>query len=138
MRNCVYLSVFLVLTIILVLVFSIFLTPAFAQPPTEYQTISPLPGIEKVKGDEPGVYFANIFIIFIAVISILSVIKLMICGFQYMTSEAVGSKENAKKCIWAILFGIFLILLSFLILQIINPELTKLQFDVLKTNIAPK
>ena len=137
MRNCLQTTICIFLIIILTLVFVVYTTPAFAQPPEEYQTISPLPGTEIVRGDEPGVYFNNIFKIFVAVISILAVIKLMLCGFQYMTSEAISSKENAKKCIWAVIFGLFLILLSFLILQTINPELTKLHFDALKQGITP-
>ena len=133
-----HVTTFLALMIILILVFTVFLTADFAQLPTEYQTLSPLPGTKIVKTDAPEVYFKNIFNIFVAVVAILSVIKLMICGFQYMMSEAVSSKENAKKCIWAVLFGIFLILLSYLILFTINPKLTELPFDTIRTGITPK
>ena len=137
MRKHLHVTTFFALMIILILVFAVFLTPAFAQPPTEYQTLSPLPGTKIVKSDAPEVYFTNIFNIFVAVVAILSVIKLMICGFQYMMSEAVSSKENAKKCIWAVVGGIFLILLSFLILQTINPDLVRIHFDTLKLKIEP-
>jgi len=97
-----------------------------------YTQISPLPGIgESVPlADEGGAvrYFNNIFRIFISVIAVLGVIKLMICGFQYMTSEAISSKEAAKKCLAGVFGGLLLVLLSVLVLQTINPALTSLDF----------
>jgi len=100
-----------------------------------YESLSPFPGTENVDTGNPGSYFATLFTIFISVISLLAVIKLMLCGFQYMTSEAISSKENAKKCIWAVVGGIFLILLSYLILVTINEDLTKLNFDKIKERV---
>jgi len=97
-----------------------------------YTLISPLPGIgESVSTSEAGGavdYLNNIFVIFISIIAVLGVIKLMICGFQYMTSEAISSKEEAKKCMAGVFAGLFLVLLSVLILQTINPNLTQLSF----------
>jgi len=106
--------------------------PVNAQP---YESISALPGTGSVNLDDPTTYFINLFKIFVFVASVLAVIKLMLCGFQYMTSEAISSKENAKQCIWAVIFGLFLILLSYLILQVINPELNQLQFENIRSLI---
>ena len=94
---------------------------------TDYVPISPISD-EAIDLDRPEGYFARVFTIFISIISILAVIRLMLCGFQYMTSEAISSKEDAKKCIWAIVGGLFLILLSWLILQTINKDITTYQF----------
>jgi len=94
-----------------------------------YEPISPLPGVEySTSTDGLANYFNRIFIIFISVLAVLGVIKLMICGFQYMTSEAISSKEEAKKCISGVIGGLLLVLLSVLILNTINPELTRLTF----------
>jgi len=62
-----------------------------------YVPLSPLPGTETVDTSDPSSFFSTLFILFVSVAAILAVIKLMLCGFQYMTSEAISSKENAKK-----------------------------------------
>lgn len=101
-------------------------TPA---PTREYQTLSPLSDAQKkVDLKDPKTYFTNMFSVLVSIISILAVIRLMLCGFQYMTSEAISSKEEAKKCIWTIIGGIFLLLLSYLILTTINKDLITLNF----------
>jgi len=108
-----------------------------------YTLISPLPGIgDSVSTSEPGGavnYLNNIFTLFISIIAVLGVIKLMICGFQYMTSEAISSKEAAKKCMTGVFGGLFLVLISVLVLQTINPNLTQLNFfDRLEQSVEGK
>lgn len=126
-------SVFVLLTIITLGVFMP-MHFVFADKHT-YIPISPLPGSEEIEKDDPGKFFQNIFKWFIIIAAMLSVIKLIICGFQYMLSESISSKGAAKSCIWAVLAGLALILLSVLILQTINPELTKLPFDGLRQRL---
>ena len=105
-----------------------------------YQPISPLPGLEVVDTGNPSgliQYFNRIFVIFISIVAVLGVIKLMICGFQYMTREAVSSKEEAKKCMTGVFGGLFLVLISVLVLQTINPSLIQLTFfDTLQQRIG--
>ena len=121
-----------ILIMVLGILFSISYSDVLAQ---DYVSLSPLPGTETVDTSDPSTYFQTIFILFVSIISILAVIRLMLCGFQYMTSEAISSKENAKNCIWTVIFGIFIILLSVLVLQTINPQLIEINFDTLKTEI---
>ena len=105
-----------------------------------YTPISPLPGLESIDTGNPSgliQYFNRIFVIFISIVAVLGVIKLMICGFQYMTSEAISSKEEAKKCMTGVFGGLFLVLISVLVLQTINPSLIKLTFfDTLQQRIG--
>ena len=105
-----------------------------------YQPISPLPGLEVVDTGNPSgliQYFNRIFVIFISIVAVLGVIKLMLCGFQYMTSEAISSKEEAKKCMTGVFGGLFLVLISVLVLQTINPSLIQLTFfDTLQQRIG--
>ena len=118
--------VFLLFTVLLLL----FVDVAFVQAQS-YTLISPLPGVgESVSSESGGSvgYLNNIFVIFVSIIAVLGVIKLMICGFQYMTREAISSKEEAKKCMAGVFMGLFLVLISVLVLQTINPNLTKLSF----------
>lgn len=66
-------------------------------------------------------YFNAAFKIAITVAVSLAVIMIMIDGFKYMTSEAVGNKKDALAGIRSALFGLVLLLASYLILFIINP-----------------
>lgn len=81
-------------------------------------------------------YFSSLFNIFITVTAILAVIRLMLCGIQYMTSESIPAKSNARTCISYVIGGLFLMLLSVLILQQINTDLTAGSFDTITTTIT--
>lgn len=110
----------------------LFVDTVFAQ---SYTPISPLPGVGSSvnTGSPSGLvqYFNSIFVVFISIVAVLAVIKLMICGFQYMTSEAISSKEAAKKCLAGVFGGLLIVLLSVLVLNTINPKL--LSFDFFNT-----
>jgi hypothetical protein len=48
---------------------------------------------------------------------------ILLGGVQYMTSEAMGSKEAGKEKIKNALWGLRLAIISWLILSTINPDL---------------
>ena len=98
-----------------------------------YTPLSPLPGSTVVDTTDPGSYLWTLFGIAVGVAAMLAVIMIIIGGFQYMTSEAIGSKESAKKRMWAAVLGLALILGSWLILNTINPNLLNLPFEGLKS-----
>ena len=75
-----------------VLCIVLFMPAVVAGSEHEYVSLSPLPGIEEVNPSEPGAYFSTLFTLFIAVISIRAGIKLILCGFQSMTGEAISSQ----------------------------------------------
>ena len=128
---------------ILIVVALFFLLPsgiALAEVSDTYVPLSTIPdtssgGPFTVSLEDPGGYFANLLTLFISIASMLGVIKLMLCGFRYMTSEAISTKEEAKVCIWWVLGGLFLILLSVLILQTINEDLIQIPFESIKEGI---
>jgi len=126
------------LVIFTILLFS-FAAPALAlftsDAPQFYIPISFFPGLGIINLDEPAEYFSGLFTILVSVVAIFAVIKLMLCGFEYMMSESITTKSSALQCIWYVMGGLFLILLSVLILQTINPALLKLPFDPLKQRI---
>jgi len=130
----------IVLIILVFGAFIVFIVPnnvsAQVQDPT-YTPLSPLSESQtKINLKDPSGYFTNMFSVFVSILAIIAVIKLMFCGFQYMTSEAISSKSEAKKCIWTIIGGLFLILLSFLILTTINKDLVTLSFfDTVTTEV---
>ncbi len=70
-----------------------------------------------------GKYFNALIRIFIGFCAVLAMIFIVIGGMQYMTSELVSGKEEAKKRIWGAVGGLILALASYAILNTINPQL---------------
>jgi len=77
----------------------------------------------------PG-YINTIFMTMIAVGAVLAVIRIIMGGFQYMTSEAVTQTKDSRAIITSAVGGLVLLLASWLILTVINPNLV--QLDALK------
>ncbi len=103
----------------------------------EYLPLTGIPGVTQAVGagkrDVPalGTFFANMFYLWVGIAGILAVIMLMWGGIQYMTSEAIGGKEAAKSRIWSAIIGLILVLMSWLIIFTINPQ-------ILNLNLAPQ
>lgn len=101
---------------------------AGAQVP-EFTPLAGIPGVNPGSGTLSD-YLNALFILLISVSAIIAVVKITIAGITYMTSEAsIGSKGTAKADIQASLVGLLIILASYIILRLINPEL--LDFDIL-------
>jgi len=123
-------------TTIAVLAFSVLMIPAalaFADTATgqkfQFQPIVsvPLPTGGSVDANTSlSCYINAVFKLAISISVVLAVIMIVIDGFKYMTSEAVGNKKDALAGIRAALFGLVLLLGSWLILNIINPQITQL------------
>ena len=58
----------------------------------------------------------------------LAVIMIVVGGFQDMTTDAVSGKSKAKSTITSALSGLFLILLSAVLLSLINPDILSFSF----------
>lgn len=89
----------------------------------------PLIGIPGV--DTPGEYsienYINIlYVLAISVAAFLAVVKLILAGLQYILSDVVTKKEDAKTNIRTALIGLLIVLSAVLILNTINPQLTNL------------
>lgn len=61
--------------------------------------------------------------------AILAVLRIAYAGYQYMTTDAWGSKQHAKEILGDVALGLLLLLSIYLILRQINPNL--LNLDVL-------
>lgn len=70
----------------------------------------------------------------IALAAILAVLKIIVAGVKYMLSDVVTSKEDAKKDIKNSLLGLLIIMATYLILNVINPNLLNLNIF---SNIRP-
>ena len=62
----------------------------------------------------------------VAAAAVLAVLMIAWGGIEYMTTEAFQGKSDAKDKIWNAIFGLLLVLASYLILWTINPDIIKL------------
>ena len=62
--------------------------------------------------------------------AVLAVLVLVYGGFLYMTGEAIGTKALGKETMQNAIYGLLLILASFVILNTINPDLVNLNLNV--------
>lgn len=75
-------------------------------------------------------FINNLFRTAIAVGAILAVLRISYAGYRYMTSDAFGTKSDARKVITDVVIGLLLLLSIWLILRQINPQI--LDLDALK------
>jgi hypothetical protein len=104
----------------------------FLQAQTGFVAVEPIGFIDTASTDT---YLNSLFVIFITVAVILSVIRLMICGIKYMTSESVSSKGAAKTCLQYVLGGLFLAITSYIILETVNEDLVNASFTSITDGI---
>ncbi len=126
-RNIQYVGLFIALA------FLLFVSSASAQ--TEYK---PLVGLPKLPTSGVGVdipkYINAVYLLTIGVGALIGVLRIAFAGVKYSLSDIITDKESAKKDIGGVLLGLAILLIPFIVLSTINPNLTNL--DVLK--MAPK
>ncbi len=124
-------KIFLILFVIIA-VFSIATPFVFAQDIEPYTPLSPLPGTSADNGTTVtnfGDYISGVFKLVIGLAVVFAVFMVILAGVQYMTSTAVGSKGAARTRINNALFGLGLALLSWMLLNTINPNLVNFSLD---------
>jgi hypothetical protein len=92
----------------------------------EFVELAPIPGLNADTDTSLGTYINGLFMFAITVGAFLAVLRIVIGGFKYMTSEAVGSTKDARETITMAVVGLILLLSSLFILEIINPQITDL------------
>lgn len=93
-----------------------------------YSLLAPLgEDFKKVEGITIGGYVNKMVGIIIAVAGVLAVVMLVVGGVQYMTTDALAGKTNARETITKALLGLILALGSYLILRTINPNLLNIE-----------
>jgi hypothetical protein len=100
----------------------------YAQPTSSGQNFVTLVPQLPLLGNQTSVpeLLNALFGITIAIAAMLAVIMFVIGGFQYMASEAIGSKGDAASRMRSAVLGLLLVLISVLILNTINPSITML------------
>jgi hypothetical protein len=75
--------------------------------------------------------YINLMIeIIIGFLGIISVVMIMVAGVQYMTTDAMGQKSQARDRILNAVIGLLIAIGSFIILNTINPNLLKLEPNI--------
>jgi len=105
----------------------------------DFYTLVSIPNIniDASSGTTLPKYINAVFTLVISVAAMLAVLRIVTGGFKYMTSEAAGSKGDAKEIIQGAVFGLILLLGSWLILNTVNPQilnLSALRFERLQTS----
>lgn len=89
--------------------------------------LAPLPTNFGNDTETLGGYVNTIFQLAIAAGAALAVIQVVIGGLKYMTTEAVTGTKDARTIITGAIVGLLVLLGSWLILFVINPDLTNLK-----------
>lgn len=93
-------------------------------PEGTYCALSTIPGITQTgKPADPTFIITNIYGISIGIAAILAIGMIIWAGIQYATTEAISGKSEAKKHWQGAVFGLLLLLGSYLILKTINVDL---------------
>lgn len=96
--------------------------------------LSPIPGLTDEEYTNLPQYLNAVFNTVIAVAASLAVIMIMFHGIQYSLQEAITEKKDHLVGIRAAVFGLILLLLSWLILFVINPQI--LDLNALKSSLG--
>ena len=94
----------------------------FAQDPVYLVGI---PGVDI--GSDFNSYINALYKLSIAIAALLAVIKIIVAGLKWMLTDLITSKEDAKKDIQGAVLGLLIIIAAVIILETINPQLTKTQ-----------
>ncbi len=108
---------------------------------TNYQPLAPLPFPGLDGGGTPNLatYLQGIFRMLLIVAVVLSVIMIVIAGFQYVASSAnPQGKGDARKRLSGALIGLVLALGSWLLLDTVNPNFaSNLSITIPKVSLDP-
>jgi len=133
MYKCINIKKHIVALAVLLFAFFAFYVAAldaFAYVPLEPSIVS---GSKNVSPDD---YIKNIYQIGIGIAGALAVLMIVIGGIKYIGSAANPSlKGDAKSQIWAAIGGLILALMSYIILNTINPKLVDFDLGLKKVDI---
>jgi hypothetical protein len=100
---------------------------AFAQQGQKLELKIPQPGGQVLEKATLSKYISGIFTFGLMVVGITALASIMYGGIRYMASDLITTKQDAKDQITSAIYGLLLLLFSYLILNTINPELVGLR-----------
>lgn len=114
----------------------LFAPDVFAQGFVEVQPLTNLPGLQEASQGGIGPFINNLYKYGVGLGAIMAVLIIMYGGFQYMTSEAVGSKSAGKEDIQRAILGLILLMSPVLVFGVINKDILNLDFNLGRLNPA--
>ncbi|MCA9358598.1 hypothetical protein KC926_00125 [Candidatus Kaiserbacteria bacterium] len=108
----------------------IILTPTFVF--AEYKPLVGIPGVTNVNTDFNS-YINALYALSISIAALLAVIKIVIAGVKWMTTDIITTKGEAKKDIQGALLGLLVVLAAVLIITVINPDILKGGLNISKS-----
>lgn len=89
---------------------------------------------EIIDANIAGRYIRALYIYFVGIVGVLAVVMIMYAGFLWITAAGNSSKiTEAKEHMNGAVIGVILALTSFLLLQLINPELVALRIPFIQS-----
>jgi len=129
------------LMLVLAVTVGLFVAQAVQAADPTFTPNVPIPGLfpENGKTSEPidaniaGRYIRALYIYFISIVGVLAVVMIMYAGFLWITAAGNSSRiTEAKEHMNGAVIGVIIALTSFLLLQLINPELVTLRIPFLQ------
>lgn len=115
-----------------------------------YTLLEPLPAIDGTgqANCEPNngmickidtqTYLSYVYKFAIAFAAVAAVVMIMYAGFEYATTDIIGTKSAAKARIYNALMGLATMLASYLILQTIDPRLVQVETTLPEVKVVGK
>jgi hypothetical protein len=112
-----------------ILPFLLFVTLVHAAP--QYTPIVGIPGLTNQQTTSLPDYINRVYFLTVTIGALYGVVKIAFAGVKYSMSDIITSKESAKEDIKGVLLGLAILLIPFIVLKEINPNLVNL--DVLSS-----
>ncbi len=111
--------------------------PLVLNAQAEYTVLAPLPGTTKGSDNKTDIktYVEGMFRLLIALSAVFAVFMIVIGGFQYMTTDAIGGKQQGRERIENSIKGLVLVIGAWLILAQIDDRLLKINIDITAANV---
>jgi hypothetical protein len=110
-----------------------------AAPETEYVPLTTIPGaFDAGKTVDPVHIIKNIYGISIGIGAILAVGMIIWAGIEYVTVESISGHSDAKDRLMGAVWGILLLLASYIILRTINVDLVNINLDLGAPTVGEK
>lgn len=109
--------------------------PPIQKSSGEFVPIVGIPGVPLTGDASIGSVLNGLFRIVIVMAGLLAVIYIVIGGFEYMVSGARAEKKDGKERIQSAVIGLILLLSSYIILNVINPDI--LDLEPFRTTLTP-
>jgi hypothetical protein len=105
---------------------------AFAQ--TDYTPLAPIPQLQNAAGKvNINTFLPGLVKFAIGLAAAMAVLRIVIAGFTYISTDAWGKKSDAKTMIEEALLGLLLAIGAYTILYTVNPQLV--QFNLSTPNL---